>query len=421
MVRPKMRNAPVVLALLLGVVVARTPRAGADDASGIFDAQTLQRLDIDLHSADWAKLREDFQSNDYYPADITWNGIKAYNVGVRSRGVASRNSAKPGLKLDFNHYASGQTFLGLKSLVLDNLVQDPSGVHESTSMWFFTRLGLPAPRESKAVVYVRGEYAGLYTIVEPIDKNMIARVFGNTDNGNQNDGYLYEFNKAGEWWLDYLGADTAAYKPYFEAKTHESQDDETLYRPLESLVRLINEKPSSELKEAIGPYLDLNELVRFLAVQNFIGEIDGFAGKWGMNNFYLYRLQHHDQHVLIAWDDDLTFLDPAYDLTSYQDANVLVKKVMEVPEYRALYFDTLGEAVRSALEPSVTPEVGALEFEIRRQLDLIDQAMLSDTVRPYTDAEYIDAREFIKQFALRRARYVECEVARVTGAARPCA
>ena len=54
---------------------------------------------------------------------------------------------------------------------------------------------------------------------------------------------------------------------------------------------MINEKPSEELSEAVGPYLDLRGLTRFLAVQNFIGEIDGFAGKWGMNNFYLYRLR----------------------------------------------------------------------------------------------------------------------------------
>ncbi|MEP6782772.1 MAG: CotH kinase family protein, partial [Acidobacteriota bacterium] len=381
MVRLKLLNAPVVLALLLGVYAARAPHVRADDASGLLDAQSLQRLDIDLHSADWEKLREDFQSNDYYPADITWNGIKAYNAGVRSRGVASRNGRKPGLKLDFNHYASSQTFLGLKALVLDNLAQDPSGVHESGAMWFFARLGLPEPREAHAVVYVRGVYAGLYTIVEPVDQNMIARVFGSAENGNQNDGYLYEFNKAGEWWMSYLGSDIDLYKPYFDAKTHKSQDDETLYRPIEALVRLINEKPASELKEAVGPYLDLNELVRFIAVQNFLGEIDGFAGKWGMNNFYLYRLQHHDQHVLIAWDDDLTFLDPSYDLTSFQDNNVLVKKLMDVPEYRALYYATLDEAVRSALEPSAVPEVGAFEFEIRRQLDQIDAAMLADTLR----------------------------------------
>ncbi|MBY0493244.1 MAG: CotH kinase family protein [Cyanobacteria bacterium] len=398
---------------------ARGPRLHAQTAADLFDGHTLQRLDIDLHSADWAKLRQEFQSNQYYPADITWNGIKAYNAGIRSRGAGSRNQNKPSLKIDFNYYASGQSYLGLKSLVLDNLVQDPSGVHETASMWFMARLGVPAPRESHAAVYVDGVYSGVYALVEPIDKNLIARVFGNDVDGAQNDGYLYEFNKAGEWWLSYLGPELEPYKRYFEARTHETQPDETLYRPIELLVRLINEKPAEELNEAVGPYLDLRGLTRFLAIQNFISEIDGFAGKWGMNNFYLYRLPQQAQHRIIAWDDDLAFLDPSYDVTSFQETNILVKKLMEVPEYRALYFQTLGEAIRSSLEGATPSEPGALESEIRRELDVIDGAMLLDPVRPYTETEYVDAREFMKQFAPRRARYVECEVARLTGA-RPC-
>ena len=409
----------MVLAVGLGVFAVRAPGLHAQYAADLFNAQSLQRLDIDLHTADWAKLKQDFRSNDYYPADVSWNGTKVYNTGIRSRGVASRNANKPGLRLDFDHYASHQTYLGLKSLVLDNLVQDPSGVHETASMWFFARLGVPAPRESHAMLYVNGTYAGVYAVVEPVDKNLIARVFGSEADGQQNDGYLYEFNKAEEWWLSYLGPNLDPYKAYFGAKTHETQDDETLYRPIQTLVRLINEKPAEELKEAVGPYLDLPGLVRYLAIQNFIGEIDGFTGKWGMNNFYLYRLQHHDQHVVIAWDDDLSFLDPAYEVTSYQDNNVLAKKLMDVPEYRALYFATLSDAVRSAATAAPDAIFGAMEQEIRRELELIDLAMLADTQRPYTDTEYIEAREYMKQFAPRRVRYVECEVARLTGA-RPC-
>jgi hypothetical protein len=307
----------------------------------------------------------------------------------------------------------------LKSLVLDNLLQDPSGVHESTSMWFFARMGIPAPREAHAVVYVNGAYAGLYTMVEPVDKTMLARVFGNDTNGNQNDGYLYEFNKASEWWLSYLGPDLASYKRYFSAKTHETSGDEVLYRPIEQLVRLINETPAGELAAVVNPHLDLRALTRFLAVQNFIVEIDGFTGQWGMNNFYLYRLQHKDQHVLIAWDDDLSFLDPLYELNSYHDANVLVRKLMEVPEYRSLYYATLDEAAQSAAAGLSDTEPGALEQEIRRAINVIDGAMLADPHRPYTEGEYLNAREAMKQFPLRRIRYVECEVARMTGV-RPC-
>jgi len=110
----------------------------------------------------------------------------------------------------------------------------------------------------------------------------------------------------------------------------------------------------------------------------------------------------------------------ALPILSFQESNVLVSKLMAVPEYRALYFETLREALRSATEGMTQSEPGALELEIRRELDLIDGAMLADTQRPYTDTEYLDAREFMKHFAPRRARYVECEVARLTGN-RPCA
>ena len=415
----KVRNAAVVLALALCVAVVRPPRLRAQSSSDLFSAQSLQRLDIDLHTDDWAKLKQEFRSNDYYPADVSWNGIKAYNAAIRSRGVASRSGIKPSLRLDFNHYASQQSFLGLKALVLDNLVEDPSGVHEPTAMWFFARLGIPAPREVHVMLYVRGEYAGLYAAVEPVDKTMLARVLGNETSGEQNDGYLYEFNKAEEWWLSYLGPDLDAYKRFFSAKTHETNTDEVLYRPIETIVRIVNEKPPEELADSLNPYLDLRALTRFLAVQNFLSEIDGFTGKWGVNNFYLYRLQHKDQHIPIAWDDDLTFADPSYEVTSYQENNVLARKLMAIPEYRALYLATLNESAHSADDGSSGSEPGALEREVRRQLELIDSAMLADTNRPFTDTEYLEARDAMKVFSLRRIRYVECEVARLTGA-RPC-
>jgi hypothetical protein len=52
--------------------------------------------------ADWAKLKENFQTNTFYPADFKWNGQTVFNVGIRSRGRGSRNANKPGLKVDFD-------------------------------------------------------------------------------------------------------------------------------------------------------------------------------------------------------------------------------------------------------------------------------------------------------------------------------
>ena len=87
----------------------------AQTSDDLFNPDVLQRIDLWLNSSDWAKLKAAFQENTYYPADVTWNGQTVRNVGIRSRGLGSRSSTKPGLRVDFDRYSSGQQFLGLKS------------------------------------------------------------------------------------------------------------------------------------------------------------------------------------------------------------------------------------------------------------------------------------------------------------------
>lgn len=412
----KLSSAAIALAVALGLFAGSARRLQAQSSSDLFNPQVLHRLDLDIHTGDWAKLKENFRDNEYYPVDLTWNGEKIRNAAVRSRGFASRSGTKPALRIAFDHYASGQTFLGLKSLVLDNLIQDASGIHETVASSFFSRFAIPAPRAAHAVLYVRGEYAGVYAMIEPIDRTMLARVFGSVGDDVQNNGYLYAFNKVAEWRWSYLGPALEPYKAYFSAKTHETKSDEELYRPLEALIRLINETPSSSLVEALGPYLDLPALVRFLAVENFLGENDGFLGQWGVNNFYLYRPENKQQHVFIAWDDDLTFWGgPTYDLLSFHDSNALMRKMMEVPELRALYLTTLLDAAVAAAEVPSGSTTGTLETEIRRELELIDAAMRADTVKPYSETEFQTASDLMRQYASPRITFVLCEVERLTG------
>ena len=127
--------------------------------------------------------------------------------------------------MDFDRYSTNQTFLGLKSVVLDNLTQDPSGVKESVTMRLFARLGVPAPRESFARLYVNNQLIGLYAIVEAIDKDLLARVFGTVDGNVQNDGYLFEYNYllGSPWRFDYLGSALDPYQARFDAKTKEDK------------------------------------------------------------------------------------------------------------------------------------------------------------------------------------------------------
>jgi spore coat protein CotH len=387
------------------------PEAGRP-SDPLFDNQSLQRIDLLVHSGDWTKLKENFLENTYYPADLSWNGQTVRNVGIRSRGHGSRSDRKPGLRVDFDRYATEQRFLGLKSLVLDNLTQDSSGIHETTSMQLMAKMGIPAPREAHARLYVNNEYAGLYVIVESIDKSLLARVFGVIEEDTQNDGYLFEFNWIDEWRLNYLGDDLREYKFRFDPKTKESKSDEEKFRPIERLVRLINDTREDRLPEAVAPLLDLRGFIRHVAAQNFLADIDGLLGTWGVNNFYFYRLENQDQHVFIAWDTDVTFWGPTFPTNEGHDANILMNKLMRVAEYRDLYYAELRRAMDLALEP--TGEAGQpwLEAEIRRQLVLIESAMREDPLKPYGNNAFDDSRARMERFTVERAAFIRCELER---------
>jgi spore coat protein CotH len=191
------------------IAVTRAQDPPPSPSAPLFNSDVVNRLDLQLHSADWEKLKQNFQENDYYVTAMIFNGETVRNTGIRSRGFGSRDPRKPGLRVDFDRFATDQTFLGLKSVVLDNLTQDHSGIHETVTMKLFARLGLPAPREAHVRLYVNNNYIGLYAVVESIDKALLARVFGSIGDDVQNDGYLYEYNYVDPWTFTYFGPDLA--------------------------------------------------------------------------------------------------------------------------------------------------------------------------------------------------------------------
>lgn len=378
-------------------------------SDALFNSAVVQRIDLWVNDLDWEKLKANFQENTYYPADVVFNGQTAPNVGIRSRGRGSRSATKPGLRVDMDRYTLDQTFLGLKSFVLDNLTQDPSAIHETVTMKLFARLGIPAPREAHVRLYVNNLYAGLYAVVESIDKSFLARIFGVIGDDTQNDGYLYEFDYTDEWKFGYLGFELEPYKQRFDPKTHESKSDVEKYGPIENVVRLINELPSDQFMSQLNTHLDLHAFMRYVAAQNFVGQNDGFLGYAGVNNFYFYRKENLPTHVLLAWDEDNAFWGPNFPINMRHDENVLMIKAMQVPELRNIYYQVLADAVTSAYE--VQPDqMPWLESEIRRQTDLIYDALAADTNKPYTIDDHANARVHMLLFAQGRGNFVQSEL-----------
>ena len=389
-------------------------RAAADPAlsAPFFDGSVLQDIRLDMNSKDWQTLRQNYLSNAYYPADFRWGSQVVRNIGIRSRGTASRSEVKPGLRVDFNRYAEDQTFLGLTSFVLRNNTTDRTNLHERISMLMFERMGVPAPREAHTRLFVNGEYAGLYSIVESIDKNFLARTRG------ENDGYLYKFDRnIGDppYYVTYSGPNPDLYVPHpFKPETHELDPHP---QPIVDMIRTVAEASDETFRDAIAQYLDLGAFIKHVAIETFLNERDGVLGDWGTTNFYLYRPPNSNLHVMIPWDKSETMNDRTLSIFHNVDdvpesvQNRIMARAMKYRDLANLYLDVLNACADSAAEPGEGDQRGWMMREIERELNQIKSAVLTDAQKTYSNDEFLQAIDDLVKFAQDRPIFVKTSVA----------
>jgi len=418
--RSLLRTAGCTLIAMLAIasLAAQPPAPAPLTPDDLFDPNTVQDISLTISPRDWQELKEHFRENVYYPANLTWRGEIVRNIGIRSRGLGSRSDTKPGLRLDFDKYTSSQEFLGLKSLVLDNQTQDPAMLKERVVMRFYREMGIPAPRVVHARLFVNNEFAGLYTIVESIDKDFLKRSFG------ENDGYLYEFHYTDRYGFEYLGPELERYAPYFEPKTHEHDSMMSLYRPIKELAWTVSESSDSLFVPSMNEYLDLRMFLTYIAVENFLADHDGVLGDWGMNNFYLYRFEEKLLSQLVPWDKDSSFLRVDYNIWANMEANTLTTRAMKEPSLQAAYLEALRRCAELAMrlpEPApeaqrrkVTgaPEARWLEREVSFIYSQIRGIAEVDALKPFTTEQFEDEIAKVLEFSRSRSDYVLQEIDR---------
>jgi spore coat protein H len=388
-----------ILCVVAGLLVAYAGSARAQTADDLFNSQTLQEIRIFINTRELLLLREHYLENTYYTADLLWRNLRVRNVGIRSRGVASRSGTKPALRVDFDRYTTGQRFVGLQSLVLKNLWQDGSMMHEPLAMSLMARLGQPAPREAFCRLFINNEYQGLYVIVESVDTSFLQRSYG------ESAGYLFSYQLGEAFHGEDLGDDFAPYKALFEAQTHEREADSILYAPIRTLFREVNQDVDAVWRERVEQYIDLAQFVTEAGMEAFLAENDGLLGATGMNNFYLYRPADSNRHRVIPWDKDNAFLLVGYPILTRADENVIFRRAMQFDDLQDLFFQRIESAARVASEDNW------LESEMTRITDLISAAVEADTRKPFSTEAFFESVEFLKEFARSRPEIVRQQVA----------
>ena len=388
----------VILSIvLLGAAAVDVSGQTADE---LFDPDVIHDVSLVMNSRDLRQLRERYQDNTYYSADFRWKGMRVRNVAVRSRGVGSRNDVKLGLRVDFNFYTTGQRFLGLTSLVLDNLWTDPSMIRERVALAVFDRMDQPTTRLSYARLYINEVYQGLYALVEPVDSSYLSRTLG------ERNGYLFEYRWRRPFFGEYLGEELAPYRELFEAETNRTASDTILYLPIHDLFREVNEAPDSVWRESVDRYLDLEQLVTYVAIETFLSERDGFAGYAGMANFFLYRSANSTRHRLLTWDRDNAFERIEFPIFERTEQSVILRRAFERRDLRARYLDVLERCARLAAEE------GWLESAVVRAATLIAEVAREDERKQFSNEEFTAATAHLREFARRRSAFVLREVER---------
>jgi hypothetical protein len=282
------------------------------------------------------------------------------------------------------------------------------------TMKVFRRMGMQASRESLTTLYVNNQFMGVYAIIEEPDAVAMARMHG--DGG----GYLYEYKWTRDWHFEDLGTDLAPYLPLFEAKTHETESVSALYQPIVSTVQTFNYASEENFEANAGAVIDLQQFMKHAAIQAYLAEVDGLLGSWGLANFYLYRPSGSQRHLIVPWDEDNAFFWSGYPVDMNQQANVLMRRLMERPSWRQFYYDAM-LGVAASVEEGAEPipdwpgEMGGgwLEREISRLQDLVRNAALADPRTPWTNGEIQAAWDSMVAFARERGSFVRRDVARV--------
>ena len=239
----------------------------------LYDPTVLRTLFIQFPVDDWEKELSEFHGTDVdVPAKVMLDGKEYSNVGIRFRGMSSymmvSEGRKRSLNLSIDLADSKQRIYGVKNLNLLNSHEDDSMM--STIVYsMIARQYIPAPKANFVKVVINGEFWGVYVNVEQFDKEFVKENFGS----KKGTRWKVRGNPGADGGLRYVGDDLQAYRQRFQIK---SSDDDKAWKDLVHLCKVIDQTPADKLEDALTPILDVDGVLRFLALDVALVNNDGY-------------------------------------------------------------------------------------------------------------------------------------------------
>ncbi|MBU1222190.1 CotH kinase family protein [Myxococcota bacterium] len=293
----------------------------------VFDSTVVKRIDFVITSARWQSmlddmtdlygefgqsslpdgpiigidgpgLIEDVDDPIFVPAEVFYNGIEWYRVGIRFKGNSSLQSSwgqgilKLPFKLDFDEFEDyypqidNQRFYGFKKLSLKNNYEDKSQLREKVAADVFASAGLVVSHTAFYTLYIDHgdgpEYFGLYTLVEEVDDSVIDTQF------SSDDGNLYKPEDGSASFIEGTFSEED-----FEKKTNEDDED---WSDIEALFSALHDTTApATWRTALESFFNVNLFLKYLAVNGIIQNWDSYGRM--PHNFYLYN----DPDSTLTW------------------------------------------------------------------------------------------------------------------------
>jgi len=356
----------------------------------LYDPERILKIDLTMDPGEFARLQgeartlastdrecvPDFEYTEF-SASVAIDGDQMDDVIVRKKGyMGSLSPSVPSLKLDFDDLWPGRTYQNMSRMTLNNNRQDPSNARQCLAYDQFRQVGIAAPGCNYARVTVNGQDLGVFTNIEPIKKPFLARAFGD-DDGNHYEAQTADF---GTWLSD-----------RFEKKTNEKENDRTDLQAVTDALAL----PDDQMMNVLPQLVDVDEFIRFWAVETLLGAWDSATGN--ANNFHIYRNPGDGLFHFIPWGADTAFrgAHPLKPLTGVLYRNFsLADRLFSMPEYRARYLaelesllanqwneaELLAELERIRQLTGTTPAaVASLKTFVSDRRAIIEQAIAEET------------------------------------------
>ncbi len=425
---------------------------------------------INILMDNWNEFIEECEKEEYYACDLEIDGEKINGVGIRAKGNTSLSQVKNydndrySFKIEFDKYDSTNLYYGLDKLSLNNIIQDNTYLKDYLTYKMMSKVGAISPLCSFTEILINDESFGLYLAVEGIEDAFLERNYGKdygelykpdsmdfgggVGNGKKFDMENFDFSekqnneienqenknirdterpmifenedfspdKAGgmgvkgssDVSLIYTDDEFESYSNIFEnAKTDVTDQDKK---------RLISSIKQMNNKENIDSVVDVESVIRYFAVHNFVCNFDSYTGSM-IHNYYLY--EKDGVLSMLPWDYNLAFGgffggNDASSLVNYPidtpistgtlENRPMLSWIFDSAEYTELYHNTLNDFITDYFDS------GEFVLEIEKTYQMILPYVENDTSKFCTYEEFEKAVETLKEFCLLRAESIKGQI-----------